>query len=415
VTVCSSARARRPAGWGSLVVGAVAALLAAGPLPRPAAADHWKAPSTVFVERTGHTADRLFLDVWREQRGVLGDPITEEFDTRTGFANRGDGGLRAQFFENLAIYYDPDAPVGEQVVPLDLGAQALADRLAARPSAALLRADRRTVCGGGGECRGFVASGHTLRGPFLDWWTDNEGEQWLGDPLTEAFRAPDGSLVQYFEFGALRKRAAGGIAPLPLGRIVARQQGISTDPIPRPEDVPVFSPALFVEPPVSEDDLIAHAPAAPALPENWVAPAIPVGWITGSFGPGPQQGGYKEIVVSVSQQAAWAYEGGELMMSSMVSTGTAEIPETVTPVGFHSVLTKYETQTMEGFIGGEDYKVENVPHILYFDNLGNAIHGAYWHSNFGTPMSHGCVNLPLDAAAWLFSWADVGTAVTVVS
>src|SRR5690606_27020110 len=127
------------------------------------------------------------------------------------------------------------------------------------------------------------------------------------------------------------------------------------------------------EPPVEAGE--GHG--APALPEDWVQPAINVGWITGSFGPGPQQGGHKEIVISISRQALWAYEGGELMVSSMVSTGTAHIPETVTPIGFHSVLTKYKVQTMAGFIGGEDYNVPDVPDILYFDNLGNAIHGAY--------------------------------------
>ena len=49
----------------------------------------------------------------------------------------------------------------------------------------------------------------------------------------------------------------------------------------------------------------------------------------------------------------WAYEEGELVMSSLVSTGTAEVPETTTPVGYHSVLAKFDAQTMEGTISGE--------------------------------------------------------------
>jgi lipoprotein-anchoring transpeptidase ErfK/SrfK len=52
---------------------------------------------------------------------------------------------------------------------------------------------------------------------------------------------------------------------------------------------------------------------------------------------------------------------------------------------------------------------------MYFDEHGDALHGTYWHSNFGTPMSHGCVNLPMDIAAWMYGWADVGTAVSVIS
>jgi lipoprotein-anchoring transpeptidase ErfK/SrfK len=47
---------------------------------------------------------------------------------------------------------------------------------------------------------------------------------------------------------------------------------------------------------------------------------------------------------------------------------------------------------------------------MYFYG-GYAIHGAYWHNNFGTPMSHGCVNLSLPDARWFFNWASVGTKV----
>ena len=61
---------------------------------------------------------------------------------------------------------------------------------------------------------------------------------------------------------------------------------------------------------------------------------------------------------------------------------------------------------------GNDYDVPNVPNVLYFDR-GYALHGAYWHNNFGTPMSHGCVNLPLGNAQWLFNWAQIGTPVII--
>jgi len=58
--------------------------------------------------------------------------------------------------------------------------------------------------------------------------------------------------------------------------------------------------------------------------------------------------------------------------------------------------------------------VPDVPWVMYFHNSGNAIHGAYWHNNFGAPMSHGCVNLPLDVAEFLFGWAPEGTPVTII-
>ncbi|MBA3416585.1 MAG: L,D-transpeptidase [Chloroflexia bacterium] len=132
-----------------------------------------------------------------------------------------------------------------------------------------------------------------------------------------------------------------------------------------------------------------------------------------SAGPGPQVGAWKEIVVSLGQQSVWAYEGGEVVKASLVSTGTGAVPEAVTPLGTFQILTKYDIQDMEGNIGGY-YFVPDVPDVMYIDNLGNALHGTYWHDNFGTPMSHGCINLPLDVAAWVYDWAPIGTAVTVV-
>ncbi len=120
----------------------------------------------------------------------------------------------------------------------------------------------------------------------------------------------------------------------------------------------------------------------------------------------------KTIVVSVGQQMLWAYKGDKVVLSSYVSTGRAGFD---TPVGSYAVLTKFPSQTMEGVIGGEYYNVPDVPWVLYFTNSGHALHGTYWHNNFGTPMSHGCVNLPVDVAAWLYDWAPVGTRVLIVA
>lgn len=61
---------------------------------------------------------------------------------------------------------------------------------------------------------------------------------------------------------------------------------------------------------------------------------------------------------------------------------------------------------------GRDYDLPGVPNVLYFAR-GYALHGAYWHNSFGTPVSHSCVNLPLDQAQWLFDWTAIGTAVVI--
>jgi lipoprotein-anchoring transpeptidase ErfK/SrfK len=61
---------------------------------------------------------------------------------------------------------------------------------------------------------------------------------------------------------------------------------------------------------------------------------------------------------------------------------------------------------------GRNYNVPNVPYVMYYSG-GYALHGAYWHNRFGTPVSHGCVNLRTASARWLYNWAPVGTPVVV--
>lgn len=119
----------------------------------------------------------------------------------------------------------------------------------------------------------------------------------------------------------------------------------------------------------------------------------------------------KSIVVSIGQQAMWAYKGDRVVISSPVSTGKESFE---TPLGNYVILSKVPSQTMEGVIGGEYYNVPDVPSVMYFTSYGHALHGTYWHASFGTPMSHGCVNLPMDVAAWLYQWAPVGTPVLIV-
>jgi lipoprotein-anchoring transpeptidase ErfK/SrfK len=67
-----------------------------------------------------------------------------------------------------------------------------------------------------------------------------------------------------------------------------------------------------------------------------------------------------------------------------------------------------------GLAGSADYYyLPDVPHVMYFYTGGYAIHGTYWHSNFGYPMSHGCVNLSESAAAWVYNWSPVGTPIWI--
>ena len=86
-------------------------------------------------------------------------------------------------------------------------------------------------------------------------------------------------------------------------------------------------------------------------------------------------------------------------------------PSTPTVTGTYQVYLKYPSQTMRG----DDYVTPDVPSVMYFHGS-YALHGAYWRDSFGWSGeggSHGCVNLPVNDAAWLYDWADMGT--TVVS
>jgi lipoprotein-anchoring transpeptidase ErfK/SrfK len=114
----------------------------------------------------------------------------------------------------------------------------------------------------------------------------------------------------------------------------------------------------------------------------------------------------KSILISTQNQRIYAYENGQLVRSHLVSTGTSATP---TVLGDYRIQYKFEADDMQG----ADYFLPQVPWTMYFYQ-GYAIHGTYWHNSFGRPMSHGCVNLPVDEAKWFFDWADMGTPIRVI-
>ena len=133
---------------------------------------------------------------------------------------------------------------------------------------------------------------------------------------------------------------------------------------------------------------------------------IPNGDGTPSAPPAPVIAyGEKWIDVNLTTQSLVAYEGQRPVYWATVSTGRARTP---TPTGRYRIYKKLRSTTMSG----PGYRFRDVPHVMYFH--GNyTLHGTYWHSNFGRPMSHGCVNLRLADAQWLYEWAPVGTLVVI--
>lgn len=109
------------------------------------------------------------------------------------------------------------------------------------------------------------------------------------------------------------------------------------------------------------------------------------------------------IDVNLSTQTLYAYEGDQIVNSFLISSGTVYTP---TVVGQFEIYVKYRAADM----AGPGYYLPAVPFVMYFYD-GYGIHAATWHNNFGTPMSHGCINMRLEDAEWMFNWASIGTIV----
>lgn len=113
----------------------------------------------------------------------------------------------------------------------------------------------------------------------------------------------------------------------------------------------------------------------------------------------------KQVVVDLSEQRVYAFEDGKMVFTALVSTG---LPATPTVLGDYAVYLRYDAQRMTG----PGYDLPGVQWVQYFYQ-GYALHGTYWHENYGEPMSHGCVNLQNADALWLYNWATIGTPVHV--
>lgn len=154
------------------------------------------------------------------------------------------------------------------------------------------------------------------------------------------------------------------------------------------ERPPYFVPARHLRPILPEE----YAPLSPDVP--WEA---------------------KRIEVNLTTQTLTAYENDVVVLETKISSGIpfggrrrpGEIP-TKTPAGEFNILEKTPSKHMgDGNLAAdiEDYELPGVPWTCFFTDKGHAFHGTYWHDNFGTPMSHGCINMRTEEALWLFRWA----------
>ena len=173
----------------------------------------------------------------------------------------------------------------------------------------------------------------------------------------------------------------------------------TSTPTPIPTDVPTLVPVATETPGVLALDLVVDTPTSQYIPPTNAPAAPPVA--SGSS----NRGGVRWIDVDLTNQMVYAYEGDTIVNSFVVSTGTSMTP---TVTGRYKIWIKLKKTSMSG----PGYYLPDVPYVMYF-HKGYGLHGTYWHSNFGTPMSHGCVNLSIPDAEWLYNWAFEGTVVNV--
>jgi L,D-transpeptidase catalytic domain len=328
---------------------------------------------SVYYTPTGqHLSDRTgFLSYWRRNGGkiVFGYPITGELIER---------GQVVQYFERARFEYHPEHFGTEQQVMVSLlGRDLFADR--AFPKGAPESGERY-----------FVETGHTLSGRFRRFWEKRGGLPVFGFPISEPFEEispTDGQLrvTQYFE----RARFEHIAEDMPsFYRQMEAYNGVTLATL---NEIRLSD--LGRQAAIARRQRIAQVPALAGAPE-W-SPTI---WS-------------RRIEVSLSSQWLTAYESDLPVFRAPVATGKDGFN---TPTGSYAIYSKLPMQTMVGAAGGEVWNVPDIPWVQYVVG-GCALHGTYWHDAWGTGarMSHGCINLNIDDANWLYEWSDIGTAVDI--
>jgi lipoprotein-anchoring transpeptidase ErfK/SrfK len=197
--------------------------------------------------------------------------------------------------------------------------------------------------------------------------------------------------------------------PTPTATASAQESTASTD----------LSTALATDLPTATDEVSPAEVEAPTAEPEWTGeltveyvadtptPEAPPYVAPTAMPPASDDMGTGEhwIDVNLSQQMLYAYAGDTVVNSFLVSTGTWLTP---TVTGKYRIWVKLRSSDMSG----PGYYLPAVPYVMYFYK-DYGIHGTYWHNNFGTPMSHGCVNMSIPDSEWVYNFSSVGTVVNV--
>lgn len=314
----------------------------------------------LYARPTGQTIPAAFRALWESTGGAdgLGWPLAEATTTN---------GVTEQWFAAGRIFQRANgapelAAVGQEMA-----------RFRSLPGTAAFKPVPKPAGPPPAGWEYVAKTGHWVANGFFTLWTAKKAL--LGDPISEEF-TEEGTTTQYFMNGRLTLDPEAN-AP----RVT--QMGIVT-----------HGPAE------------AAAAAPPGVEQVGVAPVKEIQGVT------PHAGRW--VLVNIAQQRLYAYEGTQLVQETVVSTGIAAYPS---PTGSFWVQQRVRSQRMVG----PGYDLPNVPFIQYFGNdqlswqEGYALHGTYWHNNFGTPQSHGCINLTVDFAEWLWGWSGDAMPVEIIA
>ena len=109
------------------------------------------------------------------------------------------------------------------------------------------------------------------------------------------------------------------------------------------------------------------------------------------------------IAVDLYEQVLTAYQDGQLVFATLIASG---LPQWDTNIGLFRIWSRSTSMAMSGAMGKPDfYSLQAVPWVMFFDN-DISLHGTYWHDGFGYKHSHGCVNMSITDAHWVFDWTN---------
>jgi hypothetical protein len=302
----------------------------------------------LYFPATGHflTDDQGLLSFWRAHDGerLLGFPIAE--------ATTADTGMTTQYFERGRLEQLLDPASGASIVrTAAVGAeyaQALWRRFAPAPP-------RKATA----NEQVFASTGHTLREPFLSFWRAAGGLEFFGAPISEAnweMTARGQQEVQYFERARLERDAsiagADEVRVSDLGRALALLRGQDIAPVDNDLGAETYGPDAPLAPdhgPLEIVPTAAPAPATqPAPPSVGIPPVAQPAANPAPAAPRPRSsGGAKSVVVNLSDQWMYAYEGENQVYDAPVSTGRDGMQ---TPTGTFSIYAKLKVQTMDGVL-----------------------------------------------------------------